>query len=114
MGLPEEESTRRFADFAAGLADTIGNRVRCRHLKEYCTGLLLPGERKSVEPIAAKIAPVRLIDKMQQALMRCAGFVRSDLGRNRFDTLALARQQQSRAILLEMTPPNPVADRIPK
>jgi SRSO17 transposase len=25
--------------------------------KEYCTGLLLPGERKSVEPIAAKIAP---------------------------------------------------------
>jgi SRSO17 transposase len=57
MGLPEEESARRFADFAAGLADTIGNRVRCRHLKEYCTGLLLPGERKSVEPIAAKIAP---------------------------------------------------------
>src|SRR5882672_5872912 len=57
MGLPEEESARRFAEFAAGLADTIGNRVRCRHLKEYCTGLLLPGERKSVEPIAAKIAP---------------------------------------------------------
>ena len=57
MGLSEEASARRFAKFAAGLGETIGNRVRCRHLKEYCTGLLLPGERKSVEPIAAKLAP---------------------------------------------------------
>jgi SRSO17 transposase len=57
MGLSEESSTQRFAEFAAGLAATIGNRVRRRHLKEYCTGLLLPGERKSIEPIAAKIAP---------------------------------------------------------
>jgi SRSO17 transposase len=57
MGLSEESSAQRFAEFAAGLAATIGNRVRRRHLKEYCTGLLLPGERKSIEPIAAKIAP---------------------------------------------------------
>jgi SRSO17 transposase len=57
MGLLEESSARRFAEFTAGIAGTIGNRVRGRHLKEYCTGLLLPGERKSVEPIAAKIAP---------------------------------------------------------
>src|SRR5258708_2304010 len=57
MGLSEESSVQRFAEFAAGLAATIGNRVRRRHLKEYCTGLLLPGERKSIEPIAAKIAP---------------------------------------------------------
>jgi SRSO17 transposase len=26
-------------------------------LKNYCTGLLLPGERKSVEPMAARLAP---------------------------------------------------------
>jgi SRSO17 transposase len=57
MGLSEESSARRFGEFAAELAATIGNRVRRRHLKEYCTGLLLPGERKSIEPIAAKIAP---------------------------------------------------------
>jgi SRSO17 transposase len=57
MGLSEESNAKRFAEFAAGLAATIGNRVRRRHLKEYCTGLLLPGERKSIEPIAAKIAP---------------------------------------------------------
>jgi SRSO17 transposase len=68
MGLPEEESARRFAEFSAGLADTIGNRVRCRHLKEYCTGLLLPGERKSVEPIAAKIAPDQA-SAMHQSLL---------------------------------------------
>ena len=26
-------------------------------LKAYCTGLLLPGERNSVEPMAARLAP---------------------------------------------------------
>ena len=26
-------------------------------LKSYCKGLLLPGERKSVEPMAARLAP---------------------------------------------------------
>jgi len=26
-------------------------------LQSYCTGLLLPGERKSVEPLAARLAP---------------------------------------------------------
>ena len=26
-------------------------------LKSYCRGLLLPGERKSVEPMAARLAP---------------------------------------------------------
>ena len=57
MSLSEQASAQRFAEFAAGLAGTIGHRVRGRHLKEYCTGLLLPGERKSIEPIAAKIAP---------------------------------------------------------
>jgi SRSO17 transposase len=57
MGLPEDDGARRFAEFAAGLADALDNRVQARHLKEYCTGLLLPGDRKSVEPIAAKIAP---------------------------------------------------------
>ena len=36
---------------AAGHADRIDP------LKFYCTGLLLPGERKSVEPMAARLAP---------------------------------------------------------
>jgi SRSO17 transposase len=32
-------------------------------LKPYCTGLLLPGERKSVEPMAARLCP----DNVRQA-----------------------------------------------
>jgi SRSO17 transposase len=45
----------------AGHADRIGP------LKAYCTGLLLPGERKSVEPMAARLAPER-VRQMHQSL----------------------------------------------
>jgi SRSO17 transposase len=36
-------------------------------LKNYCTGLLLPGERKSVEPMAARLAPDD-VRRMHQSL----------------------------------------------
>jgi SRSO17 transposase len=36
-------------------------------LKNYCTGLLLPGERKSVEPMAARLAPDN-VGRMHQSL----------------------------------------------
>jgi len=36
-------------------------------LKNYCTGLLLPGERKSVEPMAARLAPEN-VRRMHQSL----------------------------------------------
>jgi SRSO17 transposase len=36
-------------------------------LKNYCTGLLLPGERKSVEPMAARLAPGD-VRRMHQSL----------------------------------------------
>src|SRR3954467_9388046 len=36
-------------------------------LKNYCMGLLLPGERKSVEPMAALLAPDN-VRRMHQAL----------------------------------------------
>ena len=36
-------------------------------LKAYCTGLLLPGERKSVEPMAARLAPDN-VRRMHQSL----------------------------------------------
>jgi SRSO17 transposase len=31
----------------------LGYEDRAGPLKDYCTGLLMPGERKSVEPIAS-------------------------------------------------------------
>jgi SRSO17 transposase len=39
------------------LANAAGHADRHTPLKNYCTGLLLPGERKSVEPMAARLAP---------------------------------------------------------
>src|ERR1700744_112348 len=40
-----------------GLAQAAGHADRAMPLKMYCAGLLLPGERKSVEPMAARLAP---------------------------------------------------------
>ena len=48
---------RRFAAYIEGLAKAAGHADRHTPLKNYCTGLLLPGERKSVEPMAARLAP---------------------------------------------------------
>ena len=48
---------RRFAAYIEGLANAAGHADRHTPLKNYCKGLLLPGERKSVEPMAARLAP---------------------------------------------------------
>jgi SRSO17 transposase len=37
-------------------------------MQDYCTGLMLPGDRKSVEPIAAKTAPLRTPAQHQSLL----------------------------------------------
>src|SRR5690242_20480671 len=50
-----------------GLADAAGHADRHTPLKNYCTGLLLPGERKSVEPMAARLAPDN-VRRMHQSL----------------------------------------------
>ena len=38
-----------------GLATAAGHEDRHAPLKNYCRGLLLPGERKSIEPMAARL-----------------------------------------------------------
>src|ERR1700756_2826471 len=48
---------KRFAAFMDGLATTAGHEDRHAPLKDYCKGLLLPGERKSIEPMAARLNP---------------------------------------------------------
>ena len=48
---------KRFAAYTDSLAKAAGHADRHAPLKAYCTGLLLPGERKSVEPMAARLAP---------------------------------------------------------
>ena len=48
---------QRFAAYLHSLAQAAEHADRVEPLKLYCKGLLLPGERKSVEPMAARLAP---------------------------------------------------------
>jgi len=48
---------KRFAAYLDSLAQVVGHADRIQPLQSYCTALLLPGERKSVEPLAARVAP---------------------------------------------------------
>jgi len=52
----------------AGLGEVIGRAGRSAQLNEYCAGLLMPLERKSVEPIAAMTAPAHCSAKHQSLL----------------------------------------------
>ena len=47
----------RFAEYIEHSSEVIGHADRYGPLAAYCTGLLLPGTRKSVEPMAARVAP---------------------------------------------------------
>src|SRR5713226_3494073 len=49
------------------LAQAVGHADRNLPLRNYCTGLLLDGERKSVEPMAARLAPDQ-VQGMHQSL----------------------------------------------
>lgn len=61
---PQEQ---RFAAYLEGLAEAAGHADRNVPLKNYCRGLLLPGERKSVEPMAARLAGHN-VQRMHQSL----------------------------------------------
>jgi SRSO17 transposase len=50
-----------------GLAKAAGHEDRQTPLKNYCKGLLLPGERKSIEPMAARLDPAH-VEPMRQSL----------------------------------------------
>src|SRR4051812_36076459 len=50
----------RFDDYVERLGDTLGHADRRGPLRAYTTGLLLPGERTSVEPMAARVDPFRV------------------------------------------------------
>src|SRR3954454_8788017 len=58
----------RFAVYVEGLSSVLGHADRIGPLRDYCTGLILPGERKSVEPMAAKTAPARTAAQHQSLL----------------------------------------------
>jgi len=68
MGHGAQSSETRFAEYVDSLATVLGREDRVRPLKDYCTGLLMPGERKSVEPMAAVVAPTHVSAKHQSLL----------------------------------------------
>ena len=64
----QKDVEARFAAYVEGLSSVIGHPRRTRQLRDYCTGLVLPGERKSVEPMAARTAPARTAAQHQSLL----------------------------------------------
>lgn len=62
----------RFASYVEELASVMGHADRARPLRDYCTGLILPGERKSVEPMAARTDPAR-VSAQHQSLLHFVG-----------------------------------------
>jgi SRSO17 transposase len=63
-----QSSEARFAEYVDTIAGVLGRDDRARPLADYCTGLLMPGERKSVEPMAAVVAPANVSAKHQSLL----------------------------------------------
>src|SRR5215510_9231362 len=61
-------SEARFEAYVEGLVSVIGHSDRAGPLRDYCVGLVMPGERKSVEPMAAVTAPDRTAAQHQSLL----------------------------------------------
>ncbi len=57
--MPTSETARaqRFVTYVDQLAAVLGHRDRHEPLRAYVTGLCLPGDRKSIEPMAARVDP---------------------------------------------------------
>ncbi len=87
-------SEARFASYVEGLSGCLGHADRVAPMRSYCTGLLLPGGRKSVEPMAARLRPDRTSAEHQSLLH----FV----GQSPWDADALLRRVRE-AVLPAMT-----------
>jgi SRSO17 transposase len=64
---PPSAQQKRFSAYLEKVSAGVGHADRRAPLQNYCTGLLLPGERKSVEPMAARLAPEN-VRRMHQSL----------------------------------------------
>lgn len=60
MASPKSADAARFEAYLERLSLAVRHADRREPLRAYLTGLLLPGERKSVEPIAAKLDPLHV------------------------------------------------------
>ena len=98
-----ERAEVRFSAYVEGLGSELGHADRIGPLRDYCTGLILPGERKSVEPIAAKTAPARTLSRLIPAALppsphRHTNSVHLPRFRRRSNSLAIIRCQWNRSL----------------
>jgi SRSO17 transposase len=59
-------TTERFEQYVSLIAQQLGHADRVEPFRGYCTGLMLPVHRKSVEPMAAHLAPTRVRSEHQR------------------------------------------------
>lgn len=71
---------RRLATYLDLIATSLGHADRHRPCRNYISGLLLPGDRKSMEPIASRVAP-RRVSAEHQSLQHFVSESRWDEGR---------------------------------
>lgn len=64
MGMDTEHGAR-FEAYIARLAAAVGHADRREPMRAYCEGLVLPGDRKSVEPMAARLDPLHVRSRHQ-------------------------------------------------
>ena len=93
------DSEARFARYIDELSRVLGHADRVEPFRGYCTGLLLPGDRKSVEPMAARLSPASVSAEHQSLLH----FV----GQSPWDDTALLRSVRQ-AVLPVMTATAPI------
>jgi SRSO17 transposase len=64
MGMDTERGIR-FEAYIDRLAEAVGHADRREPMRAYCEGLVLPGDRKSVEPMAARVDPLHVRSRHQ-------------------------------------------------
>jgi SRSO17 transposase len=60
MSRHQPPEAKRFEAYLERISAAVGHADRREPLRAYLSGLLLPGERKSVEPMAAKLDPLHV------------------------------------------------------
>jgi SRSO17 transposase len=78
MGRRKKSGDGRFESYIKEMAAVLGHADRVAPMHDYCLGLVLPGERKSVEPMAAVTAPARVAAQHQSLLHFIANGAWSD------------------------------------
>src|SRR5258705_8860463 len=61
-----ESPSKRLEDYVSLMAQSLGHADRVEPFRAYCTGLMLPVKRKSVEPMAAHLSPDRVRSEHQR------------------------------------------------